>query len=50
MSNKFTAKELELVKTLLRLGDSKELAENTVISNRVIRCSNPEVYRFAYEN
>lgn len=44
-----TDKETEMINTLIRLGDSKELAEKTVIANRS-KEDNAESYRFAYES
>jgi len=48
-----TSKELNTYKTLIRLGDSKELAYNTVIKFREIeamRENSFESYRKAYTN
>ena len=42
-----TQKELDLFKSLIRLGDSKELALKTVLSERE-RNNNSELYDMAY--
>lgn len=44
-----TTKEIETVKTLIRLGDSEELAINTVLEDRKKK-DNSEIYRLAYES
>ena len=49
MQDNFTQKELETIKRLIQLGDSKELAEKTVLENRS-RPDNREFYRNAYES
>jgi hypothetical protein len=45
----FTAKELESIKRLMQLGDSKELAEKTVLEARARNAPNP-FYSNAYAN
>lgn len=45
----FTEKEIQTIKQLIRLGDSKELAENTVINLREKK-SNVAFYDFAYRS
>lgn len=49
MQDNFTEQEIETIKALIRLGDSKELAEKTVIESRA-KESNREFYRAAYES
>ena len=44
-----TEKEMKSFKSLVRLGDSEQLAFDTVINNRE-KESNFEFYRNAYEN
>lgn len=44
-----TKEELETIKTLVRLGDSEELAIKTVLANREKQDTN-EFYRNAYTN
>jgi|DEB0MinimDraft_10_1074344.scaffolds.fasta_scaffold63326_3 hypothetical protein len=44
-----TTKEIETVKTLIRLGDSEELAIKTVLEGRE-KAYNSELYRIAYES
>jgi hypothetical protein len=44
-----TAKEQETVKSLIKLGDTKEEAIETVLEERK-RPDNSEFYRFAYTN
>jgi len=48
-TTQLTASELETVKILIRLGDSKELAEQTVLNEREVEV-NHEFYRNAYSN
>ena len=46
---KLTTKEIETVKILIRLGDSEELAIETVLKGRG-KEDNTEIYRLAYES
>lgn len=46
---KFSEKENETIERLIQLGDSKELAEKTVIRFRR-KSDNTSFYRFAYES
>lgn len=47
--NAFTSEELKQIKTLIRLGDSKELAIKTVLEKRDTPVDF-DFYRRAYEN
>lgn len=50
---KFTKEEQETIECLIKLGDSKKLAIETVISQRISEKQQKEkdnFYRFAYEN
>jgi len=49
MTTTFNQEELKTIKSLINLGDSKELAEKTVIKLRE-KADNSEICRFAYEN
>ena len=44
----YTTQEQDLIKSLISLGDSKELAEKTVLNERN-KPNNSEFYRLAYE-
>jgi len=48
-NEQLTTKEIETVKTLIRLGDSEELAIKTVLEGRE-KADNSEFYRIAYES
>ena len=53
INSQLTAKETELYNSLIQLGDSKEIALNTVISFRGIEDKKEEsktAYKFAYES
>ena len=49
MTTIFSQEELLTIASLIRLGDSEELAEKTVLKLRE-KEDNSEFYRFAYEN
>lgn len=49
MKNELTKKEIETVKSLIRLGDSEEVAIKTVLNERN-NSKDSDIYRIAYES